>query len=176
VYDDIPHVARLQPKKPPGPHPYKASQPHQYWFIDGRMMDFAFDGVKWWSILILDGYSRTILAGALAPSEASWATLMVLYTACARYGAPQTLISDSGGAYIAKEFEAVCTRLEIDHPTIVSTQGESYIDGNALQYSAALIRLPVFLESKPWGVGTDPSSLHPDVQYDCPPGTAQRRL
>jgi transposase InsO family protein len=92
------------------------------------MMDFAFDGVKWWSILILDGYSRTILAGALAPSEASWATLMVLYTACARYGAPQTLISDSGGAYIAKEFEAVCTRLEIDHPTIVSTQGESYMN------------------------------------------------
>ena len=45
VYDDIPHVARLQPTKPPGPHPYKASQPHQYWFIDGRMMDFAFDGV-----------------------------------------------------------------------------------------------------------------------------------
>jgi transposase InsO family protein len=128
VYDDIPHVARLQPKKPPGPHPYKASQPHQYWFIDGRMMDFAFDGVKWWSLLILDGYSRTILAGALAPSEASWATLMVLYTACARYGAPQTLISDSGGAYIAKEFEAVCTRLEIEHPTIVSTQGESYMN------------------------------------------------
>ena len=35
------------------------------------MMDFAFDGVRWWSILILAGYSRTILAGALAPSEAS---------------------------------------------------------------------------------------------------------
>src|SRR3977135_3987584 len=93
--------------------------------IDGRMMDFALDGVQWWSIIILDGYSRTILAGALAPSEASWATLTVLYTACARYGAPQTLISDSGGAYIAHEFEAVCTRLEIDHQTIVSTQGES---------------------------------------------------
>src|ERR1700704_6690561 len=65
--DDLPHVARLQPKKPPGPHPSKASQPHQYWFIDGRMMDCAFDGVPWGSILLLDGYSRTILAGALAP-------------------------------------------------------------------------------------------------------------
>src|SRR4029434_8480636 len=92
------------------------------------MMDFALDGVKWWSIIILDGYSRTILAGALAPSEASWATLTVLYTACARYGAPQTLISDSGGAYIAHEFEAVCTRLEIDHQTIESTRGESYMN------------------------------------------------
>jgi transposase InsO family protein len=89
------------------------------------MMDFALDGVKWWSLIILDGYSRTILAGAIAPTEASWAALMVLYTACLRYGAPQTLLSDSGGASISNEFEAVCDRLEIDHKTIVSTQGES---------------------------------------------------
>ena len=40
---------------------------------------------------MLDGYSRTIVAGAMAPSEASWAALMVLYTACLRYGTPQTL-------------------------------------------------------------------------------------
>src|SRR6266702_2015270 len=125
VYDDIPHVPHPQAKKPPGPHPYKASQPHQYWFIDGRMMDFALDGIKWWSLILLDGYSRTIVAGAMAPSEASWAALLVLYTACLRYGTPQTFISDSGGAYISKEFEAACDRLEIDHQTIVSTHGES---------------------------------------------------
>ena len=92
------------------------------------MMDFALDGVKWWSILILDGYSRTLLAGAMAPSEASWAALTVLYTACLRYGVPNTLISDRGGAYTSHEFEAVCTRLEIDHQTIISTQGESYMN------------------------------------------------
>jgi putative transposase len=97
VYDDIPHVRRHQPKKPPKPHPYKATAPHQFWFIDGRQMDFALDGVKWWSLLMLDGYSRTMLAGALAPTEASWAALTVLYTACLRYGVPQALISDSGG-------------------------------------------------------------------------------
>jgi len=61
----------------------------------------------------------------MAPTEASWAALMVLDTACLRYGAPQTLISDSGGASISTEFEAVCDRLEIDHKTLVSTQGES---------------------------------------------------
>jgi len=128
VYDDIPHVSAKQAKKPPGPHPYKATSAHQYWCIDGRMMDFALDGVKWWSILILDGHSRTLLAGAMAPSEASWAALMVLYTACLRYGAPQTLISDRGGAYISHEFEAVCMRLQIAHQTIISTQGESYMN------------------------------------------------
>ena len=34
-------------------------------------------------------------------------------------------MSDSGGAYTSDAFEAVCGRLEIDHKTIVSTQGES---------------------------------------------------
>ena len=89
-------------------------------------MDFALDGVKWWSILILEGYSRTILAGAMAPTEATWAALMVLYTVCVRYGPPTFLVSDSRGAYTSDVFEAVCKRLEIDHKTIVSTQGQSY--------------------------------------------------
>jgi transposase InsO family protein len=89
-------------------------------------MDFALDGHKWWSIVVLEGYSRTILAGAIAPTEATWVALMVLYTACARYGAPETLVSDSGGAYTSNDFEAVCTRLQIQHETIESTKGESY--------------------------------------------------
>jgi Homeodomain-like domain len=66
VYDDIPHVRHKGPKPPPQPHPYKAEAPHQYWFIDGRKRDFALAGVKWWSLIILDGYSRTMLAGAVA--------------------------------------------------------------------------------------------------------------
>ena len=63
---------------------------------------------------------------ALWPYEASWVALTVLYSACLRYGAPEHLISDSGGAYSSADFEAVCTRLAIDHQAIVSTQGESY--------------------------------------------------
>jgi hypothetical protein len=53
---------------------------------------------------------------------------VVLYTACVRYGAPEYLVSDSGGAYTSNAFEAVCGRLEIQHVTIVSTQGESYLN------------------------------------------------
>jgi transposase InsO family protein len=107
VYDDIPHVRRPAAAKAPQPRPYKAQTPHEYWFIDGRLMDFTIDGMKWWSLIVLDGYSRAMLAGAVAPSEASWAALMVLYTACLRYGAPQHLVSDKGGAYISDEFEGV---------------------------------------------------------------------
>jgi len=126
-YDDIPHQRKHAAKQPPQPHPYKATRPHQYWFIDGRMMDFALEGVRWWSLILLEGYSRTILAGAVAPSEASWVALMVLYTACLRYGVPECLISDSGGAFTSNAFEAVCTRLQIDHKPIESTKGESYL-------------------------------------------------
>jgi hypothetical protein len=89
-------------------------------------MDFKIEGAKWWSICVLDGYSRTILAGAVAPEEATWVALMVLYTACLRYGTPEHLISDGGGAYTSRDFEAVCKRLQIAHPTITSTAGESY--------------------------------------------------
>jgi transposase InsO family protein len=128
VYDDIPHVRRQRAKPDSQPHPYKAQAPHEVWFIDGRQMDFKLQGSKWWSIVLLEGFSRTMLAAAVAPSEASWVAMLVLYTACRQYGAPQRILSDSGGAYISNEFEAVCTRLEIEHITIVSTQGESWLN------------------------------------------------
>jgi hypothetical protein len=113
----------------PGPHPYKALHRHQYWFIDGRRMDFALDGVRWWSLIMLEGYSRTMLAGAMAPSEATWAALMVLYTACRRYGAPGTLVSDSGGAYTSHDFEAVCTRLQVQPVDVLgAAKGRLYAE------------------------------------------------
>jgi transposase InsO family protein len=122
----MPHRRPPRPKPEPAPHPYKATAPHAYWFIDGRPMDFALDGVKWWSRILLDGYSRPMLAGATAPTEASWVALMVLSTACLRYGAPKALISDRGGACISADFQAVCRRLGIDHQPMQSTHGESY--------------------------------------------------
>src|SRR5256885_13157850 len=70
VYPDIPGTAgHHTPKAAPQPHPFKARAAHEYWFIDGRMMDFALEGHRWWSLIILDGYSRTMLAGAVAPSR-----------------------------------------------------------------------------------------------------------
>jgi transposase InsO family protein len=109
--------------------PVKARGPHAYWCIAGRQMDCALDGVKWWSLILLEGYSRTILAGALAPTAATWAALMVLSTAGLRSGAPISLVSDSGGAYPSDAFAAVCTRLHIHQKTLVSPQGESSLNG-----------------------------------------------
>src|SRR2546428_4852524 len=89
-------------------------------------MDFALEGVKWWSIILLDGYSRTMLAGAVAPVEASWVTLMILYTACLHYRAPKHLISDSGGAFTSNDVTAVLQRLQIEPNPLLGTQGERY--------------------------------------------------
>ena len=156
VYKDIPGTApQRAPQGAPQPHPFKATAAHEYWFIDGRMMDFALAGHRWWSLIILDGYSRTMLAGAVAPSEASWVALTVLYTACRRYGVPEHMISDSGSAFISNAFEGVCTRLGIDHQTIVSTEGQSYmnlmethfnIQRRVYDYQFSLTRTPLEFE------------------------------
>ncbi len=47
VYDDIPHVPKQGGKPSPRPHPYKSSHRQQYWFIDGRQLDFRLNGVNW---------------------------------------------------------------------------------------------------------------------------------
>lgn len=155
LYPDIPHVVKKRNKKEPQPHPFKASVAHEYWFIDGRIMDFEIDGVKWWSIIVLDGYSRTMLAGAVSGSEASWVALTVLFTACQRYGVPQYLISDKGSAYISHVFEAVCKRLGIDHRTITGKDGESYknlmethfnVQRRLYDYQFSLCRTPIEFE------------------------------
>jgi transposase InsO family protein len=157
VYDDIPHVPKKGVKRAPGLHSYKASRHHQYWFMDGRQLDVRVDGVKWWSLVVLEGYSRTILAGAIAPTEATWATLMVLYTACQRSGVPETLISDSDGAYTSKELEAVCAWLSIHHGRIENTQGESYqnlvethfnIQRRLYDYQFSSVQSPLELEQR----------------------------
>src|SRR5437660_654544 len=40
VYPDIPHSGRTRPRQTaPAPHPFNAARAHEYWFIDGRIMD-----------------------------------------------------------------------------------------------------------------------------------------
>jgi hypothetical protein len=82
---------------------------------------------------------------------------MVLYTAYARYGAPQTLVSDSGGAYTSNDFKVVCRRLQIQQETIESTKGESYqnlvethfnIQRRLYDYQFSLARTPAELEQR----------------------------
>jgi len=121
--DDRPQGARPRRQKPAQPHPYQASHPHQYGCMDGRQRALALAGVTWWSMLRVDGYSRPRLAGAVAPVEASWGTLMVLSPAGRRSGAPHHLSSDSGGAFTSNDVTAVWQRWPIAPTPLLSPQG-----------------------------------------------------
>lgn len=152
LYPDIPHGRQSSPTHPAQPHPYKATRHHPYWFIDGRQMDLALDGVQWWSLAVLEGDSRASVAGAIVPAEATGAAFMVLYAACLHYGSPATLVSDSGGAFTSNACEAVWHRLQIHHEPIISTHGESStnllethfnIQRRLYDYQFALTRTPI---------------------------------
>ena len=85
VETDMPGTEALHtPPALPQPHPFKAPMAHEDWGLDGRMRDCALQGHRWWRLSILDGSSRTMLAGAVAPSEANWSALTVLYRAWQR--------------------------------------------------------------------------------------------
>ena len=128
VYDDIPHRPTQDAPKDPRPHPYRATAPHEFWFIDGRKMDFAIEGVKWWSLIILDGYSRTMLAGAGGTHGSQLGGPDgPLYGVSALWRPPGVDLGQRG-AFTSNEFEAVCTRLQIDHKPMESTKGESYLN------------------------------------------------
>jgi hypothetical protein len=139
------------PQAAPQPQPFQASAAHESWFMDGRMLDCALEGHRWWSLIILDGSSRPMLAGAVAPSEARWVALTVLSTACQRYGVPVHGISDSGGAFIADAFEGVCPRLGIDHKTMVRPEGQS--DHNLLETHCHIQRR---VEDSQWALTRPP--------------------
>src|SRR5690348_4904933 len=125
--DERPHGRPPRVQSDPTPPPYKATAPQAEWCIDGRKMDFALAGGKGWSRMLVDGYTRTMLAGATAPTEARGGAVLVLSTACRRYGAPKPLLSESGGAYIAAAFRAGCRRWGLEQQPIKSTQGPSYV-------------------------------------------------
>jgi hypothetical protein len=77
-YPERSGTAGPPPKAAPQPPPCTASAAPESWFLDGRMRDVALEGPRWWSLSSLDGASRPLLAGAVAPSEASGGALTVL--------------------------------------------------------------------------------------------------
>ena len=170
VYEAIPQVRRKGSKPPPQPHPFQARRPHAYWLIDGRPMDFTLEGVTWWRLVLLEGSSRTMLAGMVAPAEAPWAALMVLDAACLRYGVPEPLVSEGGGAYTSHAFEAVCQRLALDHRTITRGAGQSWknlmephcnIQRRRYDYQVSLATTPMEFEQRhPAFIQLDTTTAH----------------
>ena len=112
----------LAPRRPvlievrePRQGPPRSERAFQHTFIDLRYLDAKPEGVQLYSCLLLEGYSRTILAGSLTPQMEVGIVLQVYFQALLRWGLWDEVISDHGGQFISGDFARVNQRLRIHH-------------------------------------------------------------
>ncbi len=92
--------------------PYTPTERHQYWFIDLRYL-VKLDSGWVYSLCILEGFSRKIVAGMATEYQDLIAVLQILHAALAAYGCPAALVSDNGGVFRAHDYEAILAALHI---------------------------------------------------------------
>jgi transposase len=114
------HLAPLRPRKVAEPResregPPKSRHPFQHTYIDLRYLDAKPEGVQLYSCLLLEGLSRTILAGSLTPSMEVGVVLQMYFQALLRWGLWDEIISDHGGQFQSGDFARVNQRLGIHH-------------------------------------------------------------
>jgi putative transposase len=93
--------------------PYRPDYPHQMWFTDIRYL-VQLDGSWVYSICVIEGYSRKMLAGMVSPHQDLTAVLQILYAALSEYGCPQALVSDNGSVFTAHDYLAILRDLDIE--------------------------------------------------------------
>jgi transposase InsO family protein len=99
--------------------PYPPTYRHRYWFIDFRYLvrigeDRHWAGTLWVSLLILEGYSRKILAGMATEHQDLIAVLQLLNAAFLEYGRPSSIVSDNGSVFTSDVYEGLLKELEIE--------------------------------------------------------------
>jgi putative transposase len=89
--------------RPKAEMPFRAERRHQFWSVDIRYIDMhRIQGEgNIYCISILENFSRAILASAITRHQDSEAYLSVLYHAIRKSGVPETIVSDSGGAFLS---------------------------------------------------------------------------
>jgi putative transposase len=92
---------------------YRPLHRHHPWFTDIRSL-VQLDGSWVYSICIIEGYSRKILAGMASPHQDLTAILQILYAALSQYGCPQAIVSDNGSVFRAGDYVAILRALEIE--------------------------------------------------------------
>lgn len=117
------------PPTAPRPMPFAARYRQHIWSVDIRYLDHHLGDGKVYCISVLDNYSRAILASGLSRTQDLTAYLLVLYMAIRQHGAPDVLVSDSGGVFLAKQAQAIYAALGIDKREIARRQPwQNYIE------------------------------------------------
>lgn len=113
------HLAPSRPKvivvKESKEGPLKSSRPFEHIFVDFRYLDAKPKGIQLYSCLLIEGYSRTILAGSLTRTQDTGVLLRVYYLGLLEFGCWAIVVSDNGGQFLSKAFERVNHRLQIYH-------------------------------------------------------------
>ena len=123
----LPKPSRGQ--KDPKPMPFRANRRHQYWTVDIRYLDHGIDDERVYCISILENYSRAILASVVSHRQNLTAYLIVLHAAIRQHGVPETLVSDGGGVFRAKQARQIYQTLGITKVEIERRQPwQSYIE------------------------------------------------
>ena len=107
--------------KEPAELPYNPVYCHQYWFIDIRYL-VRYEGKQVYSICIIEGVSRTILAGMVSLHQDEIAILQLLHAAFGDYGVPWGIVSDNAAIFKAEAFMRVLEGLDIEPCPIESGQ------------------------------------------------------
>jgi len=102
-----------EPDTPPRHLPYRPRYRHQMWFVDIRYL-VKLDGSWVYSLCMLEGYSRKLLAGMASAHQELTAVLQLLFAALAEYGCPEMIISDHGAVFRAEDYGRILRALEIE--------------------------------------------------------------
>lgn len=111
--------------------PFAATRRHQIWSVDLRYIEEhgLGTGKPLYIISILDNYSRALLASLPSPRQDLTAYLVVLRAALLVHGAPETLVSDSGGIFLARQAQAIYRALGIEKREIARGQPwQNYVE------------------------------------------------
>ena len=96
--------------------PFAATERHEVWSADVRHLDMVDEelvGGRAYSVTVMDNFSRAILASAVTRRQDLPAFLSVFHRAVERYGAPKTLVTDSGSIFLANRARAVYAKLGV---------------------------------------------------------------
>jgi putative transposase len=95
--------------------PYQPTAPHRYWYIDFRYLVRIGEDRHWvYSLLIIEGYSRKILAGMATEFQDVVAVLQLLSATLLEYGLPLGQVSDNGAVFTSGAYEGLLRTLGIE--------------------------------------------------------------
>jgi transposase InsO family protein/transposase len=93
--------------------PYRPEYRHHYWFLDFRYL-VRLDDQWTYSLCVMEGYSRRILAGMATPYQDEIAVLQLLNAALTEYGCPAGIVSDNGAVFTAEAYQSLLAALKIE--------------------------------------------------------------